>query len=253
MRALISRLDKSLGRYDQLYGGFGFRSARADSANLFNFRDATDTLGILANANWAHQHPDQLYVVLGYQLTRLRTTRTPQFENRENISGQAGIEGNDQSAQNWGPPSLAFASGIAALSDANSEFNRNRTDAFSLKVSTTRKRHTLTFGGDLHKEEFNEFAEQNPRGSFTFTGAATQASSGSAGGIAAATSGSDLADFLLGSPDASAVAYGNADKYFREPVYDIYLTDDFRVEPQLTINAGMRWEYGAPMTSCTAG
>ncbi len=244
--ALQSRLDKSIGRRDEVYGGFGFRSSRADNANLFNFRDDTDLLGIDIHVNWAHQYRHHLYVVLGYQFTRLRTEITPEFANRENISGQAGIEGNDQSPQNWGPPSLAFASGIAALSDGNSEFNRNRTDAFSLKVSTTHRRHTIMFGGDFRKQEFNEYSQQNPRGTFTFTGAATQAPGNSA--TNATTTGSDLADFLLGIPDASAVAFGNPDKYFRQPVYDAYVTDDFRARPELTINAGMRWEYGAPIT-----
>ncbi len=77
------------------------------------------------------------------------------------------------------------------------------------------------------------YFQQDPRGSFTFTGAAT---------------GSDFADFLIGVPDASSIAFGNADKYFRQTVYDAYATDDWRVMPILTINAGMRWEYGAPMT-----
>ena len=35
-----------------------------------------------------------------------------------------------------------------------------------------------------------------------------------------AGTGSDFADFLLGVPDTSAIAFGNADKYFRESVYD---------------------------------
>ncbi len=59
-----------------------------------------------------------------------------------------------------------------------------------------------------------------------------------------AGSGSDVADFLLGIPDASAIAFGNADKYLRQSVYDAYLNDDWRVNPQLTVNAGVRWEYG---------
>ena len=35
---------------------------------------------------------------------------------------------------------------------------------------------------------------------------------------------------------------------FRQSVYDVYLTDDWRLRPELTINAGIRWEYGAPIT-----
>jgi hypothetical protein len=68
---------------------------------------------------------------------------------------------------------------------------------------------------------------------FTFTGGAT---------------GSDFADFLLGIPDTSSIAFGNADKYFRESVYDAFLNDDWRISPELTLNAGVRWEYGAPIT-----
>jgi hypothetical protein len=32
---------------------------------------------------------------------------------------------------NWGPPSLTFSGGFAGLSDAQSSFDRNRTDAWS--------------------------------------------------------------------------------------------------------------------------
>ena len=49
-----SRLDKSVGRKDEFYGGFAFESTRADSASLFGFRDTAGTLGLDANANWEH-------------------------------------------------------------------------------------------------------------------------------------------------------------------------------------------------------
>jgi len=102
-----------------------------------------------------------------------------------------------------------------------------------------RGRHDITFGGNFRREEFNDLFQQNPRGTFTFTGAATQ--NGTSGGF-------DLADFMLGIPDASSIAFGNADKYFRQSAYAAYISDDFRVRPGLTVDMGMRWEYGAPMT-----
>jgi hypothetical protein len=244
--AMESRLDKTLGRRDQLYGGVGFDSARGDTANVFNFRDDTDTLGLDAHVSWAHQFHHQMFATFTYHFTRLRTEVRPEFENRVNVSGDAGITGNDQNAANWGPPSLDFSSGTVGLTDGNSEFNRNRTDAYAVKVSTTHRRHTVTFGGDFRRQEYNEFTEQNPRGSFSFTGAATEAP-GSTPGPGNAT-GSDLADFLLGVPDASQIAFGNPEKYFRTSAYDAYVTDDFRVLPTFTLNAGMRWEYGAPMS-----
>jgi trimeric autotransporter adhesin len=230
---LQTRADKSLGRRDQLYGNFNLQGTRADEVNLFKFVDTTYTLGLSANINWSHRFNPHLFFYTAYHFSRLRTEVNPEFENKQNIAGEAGISGNNQDPENWGPPALNFSSGIAALSDAQSLFNRNRTDRFSASVGLYRGRHNITVGGDLRKQQCNDNFQQDPRGSFTFNGAAT---------------GSDLADFLIGIPDASSVAFGNADKYLRQTAYDAYVADDWRVLPILTINAGLRWEYGAPMT-----
>jgi hypothetical protein len=164
----------------------------------------------------------------------LRTQVRPYFANRSNISGQAGITGNDQSPTNWGPPTLIFSSGIASLSDGQSSFDRNETNAVASSILWNHGHHNVTLGGDFRRQEFNYLSQQDPRGTFTFTGIATGAS--------------DFADFLKGIPDTSSIAFGNADKYFRQSVYDAYLTDDWRLRPELTINTGIRWEYGAPIT-----
>jgi len=231
--ALQSRFNKSLGNKNEIYGRFAFQSMRTDNPNLFGFLDTTDLLGINTSANWSHRINQTWFLNLGVQFSRLATHVTPFFENRENVSGEAGISGNDQAPMNWGPPSLTFASGIAGLSDAQSSFDRNQTSGFSDSVRWYRGGHNVTAGSDFRRQEFNYLGQQNPRGSFTFTGAAT---------------GSDFADFLLGIPDTSAIAFGNADKYFRQSVYDAFLNDDWRINPELTLNAGARWEYGAPIT-----
>jgi len=227
------RLDRALGKHDQLYGNFNLQSTRADSVNLFSFVDSTDTLGLNTNINWTHRLSQHLFFNAGYHFSRLRTLVRPEFEDKRNVLGEAGITGTNQDPENWGPPTLNFSSAIAALSDAQSAFNRNRTDGFSGSINLYRGHHNITVGGDLRKQQFNDYFQQDPRGSFTFTGKET---------------GSDLADFLIGVPDTSSIAFGNADKYFRQTVYDAYATDDWRVKPILTINAGVRWEYGAPMT-----
>jgi hypothetical protein len=241
--ALQSRFDKTLNPKNELYGDFAFHSTRTDNPNLFGFLDTSTALGINAGVHWSHRFHQRLFLNIGYRFSRLSTRFTPFFENRENVSGNAGITGNNQDPTNWGPPNLAFSEGFAGLSDVQSSFDRNRTDAWSGSMLWYRDHHNLTFGGDFRRQQFNYLSQQDPRGTFTFTGAATK---GTVNG--ARVGGSDFADFLLGIPDTSSVAFGNADKYFREPVYDAYLTDDWRVSPQLTVNAGIRWEYGAPIT-----
>jgi trimeric autotransporter adhesin len=232
--ALQLRMDKTIGNRNQFYGGFAFQSMRSSGSNLFGFLDTTDTLGINLNVNWAHRFSHELFLTTGYKFSRFRTQVVPYFANRTNISGEAGITGNNQDPANWGPPTLIFASGIASLTDGQSAFNRNETNGVSSSVSWNHGHHNVTLGGDFRRQEFNYLSQQNPRGTFTFTGVST--------------GHSDFADFLTGIPDTSAIAYGNADKYLRQSVYDAYLTDDWRLRPELTINAGVRWEYGAPIT-----
>lgn len=232
--ALQLRLDKTIGNKNQFYGRYGFQSIRSSGSNLFGFLDTTDTLGITTDVNWLHRFSHQIFVTTGYKFTRLRTQVVPNFANRTNISGSAGITGNNQDPTNWGPPTLIFSSGIASLTDGQSSFNRNRTDAVSSSVEWNHGHHNVTLGGNFRRQQFNYLSQEDPRGTFTFTGIAT--------GV------SDFADFLKGIPDTSSIAFGNADKYFRQSVYDVYLTDDWRLRPELTINAGIRWEYGAPIT-----
>ena len=235
-----TRLDKNFGQRDQVYGLFAFQSTRSNNANVFNFLDTTDILGLNSNINWSHRFNHHIFTTLGFNFSRLRTQLTPNFDNRQNISGAAGITGNSLAPSDWGPPSLSFSSGIQGLSDTFSAFNRNRTDSLSATASWYHNKHNFTFGGDFRRQEFNYLSQSNPRGSFTFTGTSTAGPAG--------TGGDPFADFLVGVPDASAIAFGNADKYFRQSVYDTYATDDWRIRPELTINAGIRWEYGAPMT-----
>ena len=78
--------------------------------------------------------------------------------------------------------------------------NHDATHAWSAEALWSRGRHNIMMGGDSRIRRLDVFAQQDARGTFGFTGAAT---------------GSDLADFLLGLPRTSAIAFGNADKLFR--------------------------------------
>jgi outer membrane receptor protein involved in Fe transport len=231
--SLQSRLGRAIGPRDQVYGHFAFDNTRADHPNLFGFLDTTGALGLNTGANWIHRLSPNLFLNLGYQFSRLAARLTPYFQNRDNVSGRAGISGNNQDPANWGPPSLVFSDGIAGLSDAQSSFNRNQTSAVSASMLWNRRSHNFRFGGDFRRQQFNDLEQQDPRGTFTFTGAFT---------------GSGFADFLLGWPAASSVAFGNPDKYFRQSASALYFNDDWRLNGALTLNAGLRWEYSAPIT-----
>ena len=231
--ALQTRLAKMISAGNQVYGHFNYQSTRTDNPNLFGFLDSTALVGINTGANWSHRLNARSFLNLGYQYSRFSTRATPFFAYRENFSADAGISGNNQDPTDWGPPTLDFSTGIASLSDGVSSFDRTQTSGASASLLWNHGSHNITFGGDLRRQQFNYMSQQNPRGAFTFTGAQT---------------GSDFADFLLGIPTTSSIAFGNADKYFRESVYDAYFTDDWRINSACTLNGGLRWDYGAPMT-----
>ena len=148
-------------------------------------------------------------------------------ESRERL-GAAGIAGNDQSPVNWGPPALTFSSGVAGLSSApylSSARSHARMDGRGTLDARPPQRDV--------RRRFQASAPGHPVAAgptreFSFTGAATR---------------SDVADFLLGLPHASSIAFGNPDKYFRAIAPDAYITDDWRLGPTFTANIGMRWEY----------
>ena len=126
--SLQSRLtSKTFKRSNQLYGGFSFQNTRNQNNNLFSFLDHTNTLGYDINANWNHRFTQRLFMTYKVDFNRQTTQVLPFFANKENVSGEAGITGNNQNPLYWGPPSLSFSSGIAGLSDANQATNKNQT------------------------------------------------------------------------------------------------------------------------------
>jgi hypothetical protein len=231
--ALQLRFMQTLNPKNQLTGNVSIQRTRPLPRTCSAFLDAGAVSGVDVPITLYHRFSQFLSMRLRYQYTRLATDVTPYFANRENIAGDAGIGGVNQDPVNWGPPALTFSSGIAGLSSAQYTSNRDRTHGFGGESIWSHGRHTITAGGDARIRRLDVVSQQNARGAFTFTGAST---------------GSDLADFLLGLPHASAIAFGNADKFLRATSADAYVTDDMRLNPTFTANVGLRWEYESPFT-----
>ncbi len=216
----------------QISGNFSYQSKRSDNPNIFTFLDKEEASSFDLATNYSHRLGQRHSIKLGYQFTRSKTRIIPFFANRINISGAAGILGNNQNPENWGPPTLSF-SNFTQLTDGKASYDRDQAHSLSSAIQINYKEHSLSVGFELRRQQLNSLAQQDARGAFTFTGAAA---------------GYDFADFLLGVPDASSIAFGNADKYFRGSRYAIYINDDFHVSSSLTINGGIRWEYETPVT-----
>jgi len=231
--SLQTRYNKTIGRKNFLAVQFALQSNRSDNPNLFGFLDTSRYFAINSNVNFRHSFTPRFFTTFGFSFNRYLGQVVPFFANRLDVSNIAKIEGNNQDPENWGPPTLNFASGITSLTDGFASHFRPQTGSVSIDNLWSRSRHNISFGGDFRRQQFNLLTQQDPRGTFTFTGLAT---------------GSDLGDFFAGIPDTSSIAFGNADKYLRASTSEAYISDDWRVTPGFTLNAGVRWEYWSPIT-----
>jgi hypothetical protein len=225
-------VNKTFGTRTTLGGAFGLQRSVSNSLSLFNFADANRQSSVSASMNVTRRLSTRLQMRVSYQFTRAASSNRPFFAHLTNVSGDAGITGNDQDPANWGPPTLSFPD-IADLSDAAYQRSTRMSHAGGAEFQLRRGRHNMTLGGDLRWNGTDVSSQPDPRGTLSFTGAAT---------------GRGFADFLLGLPTTSSIAFGNASARLRGGSSDAYFTDDFRVLAGLTMNAGVRWEYESPFT-----
>jgi hypothetical protein len=230
----VARVFKPIGNKNRINTLFAVQTSGNDNTNVLGWTDTTNYTAYHGDASWFHNFSRTFYGQFTVDYTRYAVHTTPFFANKTNISGEAGITGNDQSPGNWGPPGLGFSSsGIYGLSDTSENFIRNQTPAFSGQITWIHRPHNFQFGGDYKIQDLSTVGEANGRGGFGFTGQAT---------------GYDFADFLFGIPDTASIAYGNADKYLHSSLYDLYVNDNWNVNSSLTFQWGVRWDYQSPFT-----
>ena len=242
-----ARLNKALSMKNQFNGNFAWQHNNAGSTNAFGFLDSThtDSLDISADLEPPFQH--RVFSTLRFDFSRQSSLVSPYFANRANVSGSAGITGNDQDPLYWGPPSLSFTgSAIMGLSDANARDTRNQTSWLSYSTFWNHRSHNVNFGGDYRRQQFNYLSQQNPRGSFSFTGAATEAFSN---GRPVPGTGMRLRRFSAGRSRYQLHRVRQRRQVFpRFVLRRLSSPTTGASSPGLSLNAGLRWEYSAPIT-----
>ena len=171
------------------------------------------------------------------------------FTNVEDVSTQVGILGPDDTPLNpdplnYGLPNFVFNQ-FTGLNQQQANYRLTQTFALSESSSWRHGKHNVRFGGDFHRVQLNLLGGTNSTGSFYFTGFATQ-EPGSGTNNQVATSGSSFADFLLGIPQESTIQSPDEKAYMRQNTWDLFAQDDWRALPNLTILAGLRYEYFSP-------
>jgi len=146
-------------------------------------------------------------------------------------------------AYGYAAPELSI-SGFSMLG-SNTNTLRSQIDnnyQFVLTNSKTIGNHLLQFGVQQRWDQFDDFNPPgNVNGDLSFTGELTSPKNTSGDGIDA------LADFLLG--DIKGASYELPQPLIgrRNSNTALYLQDDWKLRPNLTLNLGLRWEYESPL------
>src|ERR1035438_3680114 len=168
-----ARVNKPLNTKSSLQGQFGMQLSSNTNDNVISWQDVTKIAGYRANLAYTRNFTRTFYGRFFLEYTRYSVRTTPFFATKNtNVSGDAGIMGNDQTPSNYGPPGLGFTN-FLGLGDANENFIRNQTPAVGAIVTYIHRPHNFQFGGDFKVQDLSTVGQANGRGSFSFNGSAT--------------------------------------------------------------------------------
>ena len=124
-------------------------------------------------------------------------------------------------------------SGLSAFGSTTSQpqYQIPNTYLASAVISQQRGAHSLRAGTDITYIQTAILDVSAVRGTFNFSNTWT---------------GNPFGDFLLGLP-ASYTQTSLFVAYNRNQIYNFFVQDDYRILPNLTLNLGLRYEYGTPI------
>jgi carboxypeptidase family protein len=94
--------------------------------------------------------------------------------------------------------------------------------------------HSIKFGGGVERQQLNRLTHTDPSGVFTFN---------------------SMQDFLTNNPHrfTGEVFDTVREQGLRQTIFGVYVQDDWRARPNLTLNMGMRWEMATAINDNQGG
>ncbi|MGI8784094.1 MAG: carboxypeptidase regulatory-like domain-containing protein [Acidobacteriota bacterium] len=131
--------------------------------------------------------------------------------------------------------SFITVSGYSPLGDEfnNPQHSVTNTFQFLDTASLARGNHLVKFGVDVRATQQNAFRDVQSRGFLTFSDQVPITTNA-------------LADLLIGFPLITGGARVDNHQHLRTESYNAYVHDHYRMRSNLTVSAGLRYEYNSP-------
>ena len=242
------RIDQNLTQGQTIFGRFTYKDRSVQSIGN------PPTLGFI-------QSPEKLWAFTGAYNYVIRANLLNEF--RGGLSGrnvskvfdligrdvikQIGIQGLTANLPAGpGVPNVDIT-GFVTSGTGRGFTQTDRTYQFIDNVTWTRGRHTIKFGADVRRlstTDLLSFTTGDDFGDYIFDGTVTGINGN---GII----GHPFAAFLLGIPDRTQYSVTGPDIDGTVWHHGLYIQDDWKVTPKLTLSFGLRYELHPPFTEKT--
>ena len=156
----------------------------------------------------------------------------PELANVTDVVKQLNLPGllSDPAPPAWGVPNVGLGDGFSGFGNNTDGPYTTSDHIFQVvdSISWTHGKHSIKFGADINRTDFNETGNQYARAAYSITNQAT---------------GYTPADFMLGYVASTTDAVALAVARFRQTNQFYYIQDSWRIRPNITVSFGLRYEY----------
>jgi hypothetical protein len=208
-----------------------FEPYAEDAAGVPGFGDSVDDRPVNATVQYQRVMGTRAVNQLKIGFNQLARDLLPENHGVD-AAGQWGVDWLEGPSRASAFPSVTVA-GFARVGDATSLpiVRQTRTWHVSDSLTLDRGAHLVRLGGELRHARLESTLDLLTRGSLSFSGALT---------------GSGIGDLLLGLPSFALRATADNPMHLRSNLTGLFVQDEWHPRPDVTVNLGVRYEYGTP-------
>ncbi len=166
--------------------------------------------------------------------------------NRQPIysAADSGLVGMPAGQSSDGFPAITFSSPDQINTEGGYAWNTKVSNSYNISDNLLwlKGKHNFTFGGQGVRLEYNYIKVATDSGPMGFTFSPTQTGSFSSGNTISSSSGAAFASYMLGAVSSSSVTADYPETGSRYNDWSMWVQDDYRLSPRLTLNVGLRWD-----------